>query len=114
MMKATTVSVVAEETPGRNQNSSACTRNITKKVALRVITSEAQAQNTRPSALPRLTAPTMPAATTALTRASSWNNGASCEITEMAAEVFKKRRSQRADHCQVRKASPSVKSRLAL
>src|SRR6267142_833614 len=98
MMKATTVSVPAEVIPGRNQKSSACTKNITKKVALRVMTSEAQARNTRPRALPRLTTPTMPAATTALTRASSWKSGASCEITEMPAEVFRKRRNHSANH----------------
>src|SRR6266576_1602025 len=101
MIKATTVSMPAEVMHGRNQKSSACTKNITKKVALRVMTSEAHAQNTRLRALPRLTTPTMPAATTALTRASSWKSGASCEINEMPAEVFRKRRNHNAHHCQL-------------
>ena len=73
-----------------------------------VIESEAQAQNTLPKAFPMLTTPTMLAAATALTLASCWNNGDSCEITEIPAEVFKNSSSQWAHHCQVLSASPSV------
>ncbi len=41
------------------------------KVARLVMESDAHAQNTLPRAFPTLATPTMPAATTALTRASS-------------------------------------------
>src|SRR5258707_8337716 len=112
MTKLTSVSTAAELMLGRNQKSTACPRNITPKVARLVIESEAHAQNTLPKALPMLTIPTMLAAATALTRASSWNSGDSCEITEIPAQVFKNRRSQSAHHCQVLSASPSVQSRL--
>src|SRR5712675_1107519 len=108
MMKLTNVSTAAELMLGRNQNSTAWARNITTNVARLVIASDAHAQNTLPKAFPMLATPTMPAAATAVTRASSWNNGDSCEITEIPAEVFKNRSSQRAHHCQVLSASPSV------
>ena len=93
---------------GKAQKSIICAINITTSVPRRVIESDAHAQNTLPNAFPMLATPTMPAAATALTRASSWNNGDSCEITEIPAEVFKNKSSQRAHHCQVLSASPSV------
>src|SRR6266404_7343829 len=108
MTKVTNVSTEAEVMLGRIQKSTACVRNITTNVARLVIESDAQAQNTLPNAFPMLAIPTMLAAATAVTRASSWNNGDSCEITEIPAEVFKNRSSQSAHHCQVLSASPSV------
>src|SRR5258707_13772502 len=108
MTNATNVSAVAELILGRAQKSTTCARNITTKVARLVIESDAQAQNTLPRAFPMLTNPTMLAAATALTRPSSWKSGDSCEMIEIPAEVFKNRSSQRAHHCQVRIASPSV------
>src|SRR5438270_13165296 len=108
MTNAMTVTAPAELMLGRAQNSAAWARNITMNVARLVIESDAQAQNTLPKALPMLTTPTMLAATTALTRANCWNNGDSCEISEIPAEVFKNSSSQRAHHCQVPSASPSV------
>src|SRR5882672_8791459 len=110
--KATIVSTLAEVMLGRAQKSRVCPRNITTNAARLVIESDAHAQNTLPKAFPMLATPTMPAAAAALTWASSWNNGDSCEITEIPAEVFKNRSSQRAHHCQVLSASPSVWSRL--
>src|SRR5882672_3079576 len=107
-MNATTVSTPAELMLGRVQKSKVCPRNITTNVARRVIESDAHAQNTLPKAFPMLATPTMPAAATAVTPASSWNNGASWEITEIPAEVFKNKSSHRAHHCQVLSASPSV------
>src|SRR3981081_1598795 len=100
--------MAAELILGRNQKSTACPRNIPTNVARLVIESDAHAQNTLPKAFPMLTIPTMLAAVTALTRASSWKSGDSCEITEIPAQVFKKRRSQSAHHCHVLSASPSV------
>ena len=85
-----------------------CTRNITTNVARLVIESDAQAQNTLPKAFPMLTTPTMLAAAIALTRVNCWNNGDSCEITEIPAEVFKNSSNHSAHHCQVLSASPSV------
>src|SRR6266436_6419316 len=107
-MKATIVSTPAELMLGRAQKSRVCPRNIATNVPRLVIESDAHAQNTLPNAFPMLANPTMPAAAAALTRASSWNNGDSCEITEIPAEVFKNKSSQRAHHCQVLSASPSV------
>src|SRR5258706_5506153 len=107
-MKATMVNAPAELVLGRAQKSTACPRNITTKVARRVIESEAHAQNTLPKAFPMLATPTMPAAAAALTRASSWNKGDSCEITEIPAQVFRNKSSHRAHHCQVLSACPSV------
>src|SRR5437899_1607269 len=107
-MNATMVSIPAEWTLGRAQKRITCATNITAKVTRLPIESEAQAQNTLPAAFPMLATPTMLAATTAVTPASSWNNGDSCEITEIPAEVFKNRNSQSAHHCQVLSASPSV------
>src|SRR5271169_7026615 len=107
-MKATMVNTLAEEMLGRAQKSIICAINITTKVARLVIESDAHAQNTLPKAFPMLATPTIPAAATAVTRASSWNKGASCEITEIPAEVFKNRSSQRAHHCQLLSASPRV------
>src|SRR5712691_11153295 len=112
MTNTISVTAAAELMLGRIQNSAACARNITTNAARLVIESDAHAQNTLPNAFPMLATPTMPAAAAALTRASSWNNGDSCEITEIPAEVFKNRSSQRAHHCQVLSASPSVWSRL--
>src|SRR5882724_4002790 len=108
MTNATTVTTAAELMLGRIQNSTACARNITTNVARLVIESDAHAQNTLPKALPMLTTPTMLAAATALTPASCWNNGDSCEIIEIPAEVFKNSRSHSAHHCHVLSASPSV------
>src|SRR5260370_29837362 len=86
---------------------------MTKKVALLVMRSDTHAQNTRPNALPMLTTPTIPAASTALTPANSWNSGDSCEITEIPAEVFRNRSSQSTHHCQVFSAPPNEYSRAA-
>src|SRR6266850_4463101 len=108
MTKVTNVSAEAELMLGRIQKSTACARNITANVARLVIESDAHAQNTLPKAFPMLAIPTMAAAVAALTRASSWNRGDSCEISEIPAEVFKNKSSQRAHHCQVLSASPSV------
>src|SRR3984893_9661350 len=107
-MKATIVNTLAELMLGRAQKSRVCPRNITTNVARLVIESDAHAQHTLPKAFPMLATPTMPAAATAVTRASSWNRGDSCEITEIPAEVFKNRSSQRAHHCQVLSASRRV------
>src|SRR5271170_3098004 len=101
-MNARTVRVAAEETPGSIQNRPTCSRNIVTKVHRLVIASEIQAQNMRPTALPMLATPTIPAATAAPTLAISWNMGDSCEIIEMPAEVFRNSSAQSAHHCQVR------------
>src|SRR5258708_19692480 len=108
MTKVTKSREDAELRRGKMQKSTAWVRNITTKVARLVIETDAHAQNTLPNAFPMLAIPTMLAAATAVTRASSWNNGDSCEITEIPAEVFKNRSSQSAHHCQVLSASPSV------
>src|SRR5882672_1268963 len=110
-MSTTNVTSVIKETAvrlGRNQNSRTWTTNITKNVARLVIKSETHAQKTRPNALPMLATPTMLAATTALTPTSSWKMGASCEMIEMPANVFRNRSNQSAYHCHVLSASPSV------
>ncbi len=60
-----------------------------------------------------LTTPTIPAASTALTPANSWNSGDSCEITEIPAEVFRNRSSHSTHHCQVFSAPPNEYSRAA-
>ena len=93
---------------GRNQNRATWIRNITRKVILLVMKSETQAQNTLPNAFPMLVIPTIPAAMTALTSANSWNIGASCEITEMPADVFRNKSNHSAHHCQVASASRNV------
>src|SRR5437588_11225932 len=108
MTNTISVTAPAELMLGRIQNSAACARNITTNVARLVIESDAHAQNTLPKAFPMLTTPTMLAAATALTRVNCWNNGDSCEITEIPAEVFKNSSSHNAHHCQVLSASPSV------
>src|SRR6187402_2012883 len=113
MTKATIVSGATLPRLGRNQKSTACMRNMTRKVYRRVRKSDTQAQKTRPKALPMLTMPTMPAATITLTLVSSWNIGDSCEMIEIPADVFRKRRAQSAHHCQLFNASPRVKSRAA-
>src|SRR4029077_320008 len=94
---------------GRNQNNRIWLTNITKNVARLVIKSEIPAQNTRPTALPILASPTMLAATAAVTPASSWKSGASCEMIEIPAQVLRNKSSQRAHHCQVLSASLNVK-----
>src|SRR6266852_9164467 len=99
--KTTNVRTPAELMLGRAQKRATWARNITAKVVRRVIESDAHAQNTLPSAFPMLATPTKLAAVTALTRPSSWNNGDSCEMIEMPAEVFRKRSSHSAHHCQV-------------
>ena len=68
---------------------------------------EIEAQKVRPTALPMLAIPTIPAAATALTLAISWNIGDSCEISEIPAEVFRNKSSHSAHHCQVFNAPPS-------
>src|SRR4029077_5823658 len=107
-MNATIVNTVAELMLGRAQKSGVCPRNITTNAARLVIESDAHAQNTLPKAFPMLATPTMPDDANAVARASSWNKGDYCEITEIPAEVFKNRSSQRAHHCQVLSASPRV------
>src|SRR5678816_748198 len=100
-MSTTNVTAVITETEvtfGRSQKSRTWMTNITKNVALRVITSETHAQKTRPTALPMLAIPIMLAATTELTPTSSSKNGDSCEMIEMPAKVFKNRSSQSAYH----------------
>jgi hypothetical protein len=82
--------------------------NMTRKVHRRVMESEIHAQKMRPAALPILTIPTIPAATITLVLSISWKIGDSCEISEIPAEVFRNNNSQRANHCQVRSASPRV------
>src|SRR6266446_9718472 len=57
-----------------------------------------------------LATPTMPAAATAVAAVNSWKIGASCEMIEMPAHVFRNSSSQRAYHCQVLSASLRVKS----
>jgi len=69
--KVTIVSNEAVTMFGKNQNSRTWPTNITKNVARLVIKSEIHAQKTRPTALPILANPTMPAATTALTLVAS-------------------------------------------
>src|SRR5262249_24901310 len=112
-MKVTIVIKEIIVTFGRNQKSRTCRTNITKSVARLVIKSETHAQNTRPTALPMLATPTILAATTAVTPTSSSKMGASCEIIDMPANVFKNRSNQSAYHCQVLSASTSVYSRPA-
>src|SRR6266478_7375580 len=99
--------------PGSAQNRTTWIKNIARKAILLVMESETQAQNTLPNAFPMLTIPTIPAAATALTEASSWNIGASWEITEIPAEVFRNKSNHSAHHRQVESASRSVKSRAA-
>src|ERR1700757_4164810 len=93
--------VIVETTlmPGRNQKRSAWTTNMTTKVARLVIRSDAHAQKTRPAALPMLTKPTIPAATTVVAPVNSWKSGASWEMMEIPAQVFRKSSSQSAYHC---------------
>src|SRR4029077_7882536 len=81
---------------GRNQNNKIWAANIKKNVAGLVIKSEIHAQKTRPTALPILANPTMLAATAAVTPASSWKSGASCEMIEIPAQVLRNKSSQRA------------------
>src|SRR6185295_12899588 len=107
-MKASTVIQTTVVAPASNQNSRTCSNNITKNVARLVIESETHAHNTLPTALPMLAIPTMLAATTAVTPTSSWNIGASCEMTEMPANVFRKSNNHNAYHCHVRSALLNV------
>src|ERR1700730_18776075 len=83
---------------------------MTTKVARRVIKSDTHAQNTRRTALAMPASPTMFAATIAVAPVSSWKIGASCEMTEIPAHVFRNKSSQRAYHCQVLSASLNTKS----
>src|ERR1035441_5530474 len=108
MTKETVVRTATADIDGRIQKRANWARNMTAKVQRRVMRSEIQAQKMRPTALPMETMPTMPAATTALTMAIFWNMGDSWEMTEMPAEVLRKRSSQRAHHCQDLRASPMV------
>ena len=73
-----------------------------------LIVSETQAQKIRPTALPMLAIPTIPAATTASTLAISWNIGDSCEMIEMPAEVFRNNSAHSAHHCHVFRALARV------
>src|SRR2546430_6458188 len=87
--------------------------NMTVNVPRRVIRSDNQAQNTRPTPLPRLAIPTIPPATIALALVSSSKMGASWEMMAMPADVLRKRISQSAHHCQALRASESTKSCVA-
>src|SRR5437773_2003047 len=87
--------------------------NITVNVPRRVIRSDNQAQNTRPTPYPRLAIPTIPPATIALALVSSSKMGASWEMMAMPADVLRKRISQSAHHCQALRASESTKSCVA-
>src|SRR5215217_6864951 len=73
MMNEITASSKYEAAPsnGSRMNSAACKRNITKKTHLRPMASESQAHRNRPEALPTEMMLTSPAATVALTPASS-------------------------------------------
>src|ERR1035438_10534630 len=108
MMNAKTVRIAAEDVPENIQKRPTCSRNIVTKVHRLVIASEIQAQKIRPTALPMLATPTIPAATTALTLAISCNIGDSCEMIEMPAEVFRNKSAQSAHHCHVFRAPASV------
>src|SRR5579863_10139315 len=108
MTNDTIVSMVTLVVDGRIQNSPNCSTNMTANVHLRVMPSETQAQKIRPTALPMLTMPTMPAATAAVTAEIFWNIGDSCEMREMPAVTLRNSTSQSAHHCQVERASPRV------
>src|ERR1700757_1028657 len=107
-MNDRTARIAAEDVFGSIQKSPIYTRNMVTKVHLLVIASETHAHTTRPTALPMLAMPTIPAATTALTLPISWNIGDSCEMIEIPAEVLRNKSNQSAHHCQVFKAPPSV------
>src|ERR1700734_4211437 len=104
----TTVMTATDVIEGSSQKSRTWKRYIRANVQRRVTRSDTHAQKIRPTELPMLTIPTIPAATTALVVASFWKIGASCEMREIPAEVLRKRTSQSAHHCQVRSALPSV------
>src|ERR1700677_1450119 len=108
MMNDNTVRATTDDVPGRNQNRNTCVTYMAVKVHRRVIASEIEAQKIRPTALPILAMPTMPAATMALALESSWKIGDSCEIREIPAEVFRNKSTHSAHHCHVPSAPPSV------
>src|SRR6516165_790331 len=104
----TTVIMATEVNEGNSQKSPNWNRYITANVQRRVMPSDTQAQKIRPTELPMLTIPTMPAATAALAAVSFWKIGDSWEMSEIPAEVFRKSKSQSAHHCQVARAVPRV------
>src|SRR5438270_4483564 len=108
MTKATAVRTPGEWILGKIQKRTAWIRYMSRNVVRRVRASETQAQKIRPNALPIETTPTMPAAAIAVTCESSWNIGASCEMTEIPADVFRNRSNQRAHHCHALIASPKL------
>src|SRR5580698_1552324 len=75
--------------------------------------SDRDAQKMRPTPLPMLTMPTMPAATPAVAPVNFSKMGASCEMSEIPAVPLRKSNSQRAHHCQLASALPTVKSFVA-
>src|SRR5215217_2430940 len=103
MMNEITASSKYEAAPsnGSRTNSTACKRNITKKTHLRPMASESQAHRNRPEALPTEMMLTSPAATVALTPASSTAIGEATVMMEMPAVTFRKSSAQSAYHCQV-------------
>src|SRR5580698_301183 len=108
MTKETTVMMATEVSEGRNQNRPNWKMYMMAKVQRRVMASETEAQKMRPTELPMLTMPTIPAATTALAPVSFWKSGASWEMIEMPAVVFKKSSTHNAHHCQLERAEPSL------
>src|SRR5215469_5681826 len=108
MMNETTVMMPTEVSVGRSQKSPNWIMKITAKVQRRVMPSDTHAQKIRPTELPMLTIPTMPAAMAALAAVSFWKIGDSWEMSEIPAEVFRKSKSQSAHHCQVPSAVPRV------
>src|ERR1700751_5312719 len=111
--KEITVMTATEVNEGSSQKSPNWNTYITANVQRRVIPSDTQAQKIRPTELPMLTIPTMPAAMAALAAVNFWKIGDSWEMSEIPAEVFRKSKSQSTHHCQVASAVPSVKSSFA-
>src|SRR3974390_1896073 len=104
----TTVMTATEVNEGSSQKSPNWKTYITTNVQRRVMPSDPHAQKMRPTELPMLTIPTMPAATAALAAVSFWKIGDSWEMSEIPAEGFRKSKSQSAHHCQVVSAVPRV------
>src|SRR5579863_6363253 len=104
----TAVMTATEVNEGNSQKSPNWNTYIAPNAQRRVIPSDSQAQKMRPTELPMLTTPTMPAATAALVAVSFWKIGDSWEMSEIPAEVFRKSKTHSAHHCQVASALPSV------
>src|SRR5919206_2928999 len=101
MTKARTASRKNDEpTTGMRKKRAACKRYMVKKTHLRPMASESQAQRNRPAPLAMEIMLTSHAANQGATPDTSCAIGSASEMMAMPAVTLRKRRAQRAYHCQ--------------